>query len=110
MYDDDNTDVKMEQPGAPEAVGSNAGLGISAEVAELLRERDMYAEPAYTDRTDLLQVRGEESTALFQITPCISVIDLRLMLDYALKMYQTGKRVGQDEARGRMRAALGLDA
>ena len=44
-------------------------LGISAEVAELLRERDMYAEPAYTGRTDLLLVRDEEGTALFQMTP-----------------------------------------
>lgn len=86
------------------------GLGISADVAELLRERDMYAEPNYTGRTDLLLVRDEEGDALFQMTPGISVIDLRLMLAYAWKMYQTGVRVGQEEARGRMRAALGLDA
>lgn len=89
---------------------SNDLLGISAEVAELLRERDMYAEPAYTGRTDLLLVRDEEGTALFQMTPGIGATDLRLLLAYAWKQYQTGVRVGQDEARSRMRLALGIDA
>lgn len=94
----------------PDGSALSEGLGISAEVAELLRERDMYAEPAYTGRTDLLLVRDEEGTALFQMTPGISVIDLRLMLAYAWKQYQTGLRVGQHEARSRMRLALGIDA
>lgn len=85
-------------------------LGISAEVDELLRERDMYAEPAYTGRTDLLLVRDEEGTALFQMTPAIGATDLRLLLAYAWKQYQVGVRVGQDEARTRMRLALGIDA
>lgn len=85
-------------------------LGISDDVAELLRERDMYAEPAYAGRTDLLLVRDEEGAALFQMTPGISVIDLRLMLAYAWKQYQTGVRVGQDEACSRMRLALGIDS
>ena len=100
----------MTTKATPGNVPLSDQLGISAEVAELLRERDMYAEPAYTGRTDLLLVRDEEGTALFQMTPGISVIDLRLMLAYAWKQYQTGVRVGQDEARSRMRLALGIDA
>lgn len=102
--------TKSPQPSPPLGVSSSEGLGIPADVAELLRERDMYAEPAYTGRTDLLLVRDEEGTALFQMTPSISAIDLRLMLAYAWKMHQAGVRTGQDEARRRMRAALGLDA
>jgi hypothetical protein len=85
-------------------------FGISAEVAELLRERDMYAEPAFPGGDNLLLVRDEEGTALFQMTPRISAIDLRLMLAYAGKMHQAGVRAGQQEAQGRMRRALGLDA
>ncbi len=83
-------------------------LGLSAEVQELLREWDMYAEPAYTGSTDLLLVRDEEGTALFKMTPQISALDLRLMHAYAWTMHQKGLKDGQKIARNTMRSALGL--
>lgn len=59
----------MTHPG-PLEVRLSDELGISAEVAELLRERDMYAEPAYTGRSDLLLVRDIPGAARRRVMLC----------------------------------------
>jgi hypothetical protein len=78
---------------------------LSADCERLLTDRDLYSQQdRYCDA--IVEVRDEEGTVLFRVTPTIQPFDVAAILAHGDRMSARGRKHGQSDLQKQLRDLL----